>query len=90
MTKGRRTKTKYVISVLALGFDLSDRRQQQIVEDNRQRVFEKMAHGDCLSSKWLCMLNPQGQAGTAVFCCLMRSEKICKCSPSLRFLSRIR
>ncbi|EGW22868.1 EAL domain-containing protein [Methylobacter tundripaludum] len=33
-------------SVLALGFDLSDRRQQQVVEANRQRVFEKMAHGD--------------------------------------------
>jgi len=37
-------------SVLALGFDLSDRRQQQIVEANRQRVFEKMAHGDNLNS----------------------------------------
>jgi len=39
-----------VSSVLALGFDLSDRRQQQIIEDNRQRVFEKMAHGDNLNS----------------------------------------
>jgi len=38
-----------VDSVLALGFDLSDRRQQQIVEANRQRVFEKMAHGDNLN-----------------------------------------
>lgn len=36
-------------SVLALGFDLSDRRRQQIVEENRQRVFEKMAHGDNLN-----------------------------------------
>jgi diguanylate cyclase (GGDEF)-like protein/PAS domain S-box-containing protein len=38
-----------VSGVLALGFDLSDRRQQQIVEANRQRVFEKMAHGDNLN-----------------------------------------
>jgi diguanylate cyclase (GGDEF)-like protein/PAS domain S-box-containing protein len=37
-------------SVLALGFDLSDRRHQQIIERNRQRVFEKMAHGDNLHS----------------------------------------
>lgn len=35
-----------VVSVLALGFDLSDRRQQQIVEAKRQSIFEKMAHGD--------------------------------------------
>ncbi|MGR9013996.1 MAG: EAL domain-containing protein, partial [Gammaproteobacteria bacterium] len=39
-----------VDSLLALGFDLSDRLQQQIVESNRQRVFEKMAHGDNLNS----------------------------------------
>jgi len=39
-----------VSGVLALGFDLSDRRQQQIVEANRQCVFEKMAHGDHLNS----------------------------------------
>ncbi|TAN70749.1 MAG: EAL domain-containing protein [Methylobacter sp.] len=38
----------HINSVLALGFDLSDRRQQQILEANRQRVFEKMAHGDNL------------------------------------------
>ncbi len=37
-----------VDGVLALGFDLSDRRQQQVVEANRKRVFEKMAHGDNL------------------------------------------
>ncbi|MGZ8221663.1 MAG: PAS domain S-box protein [Methylobacter sp.] len=40
----------HVASVLALGFDLSDLRQQQIDEANRQRVFEKMAHGDNLNS----------------------------------------
>jgi diguanylate cyclase (GGDEF)-like protein/PAS domain S-box-containing protein len=39
-----------VSSVLALGFDLSDRRHLQIMERNRQRVFEKMAHGDNLKS----------------------------------------
>jgi diguanylate cyclase (GGDEF)-like protein/PAS domain S-box-containing protein len=39
-----------VDTVLELGFDLSDRRQQQIIEGNRQRVFEKMAHGDNLNS----------------------------------------
>ncbi|MDO9141264.1 MAG: EAL domain-containing protein, partial [Methylobacter sp.] len=39
-----------VDSVLALGFDLSERRQQQIIENNRQRVFEKVAHGDNLGS----------------------------------------
>jgi diguanylate cyclase (GGDEF)-like protein/PAS domain S-box-containing protein len=39
-----------VESVLALGFDLSDRRHQQIMERNRQHVFEKMAHGDNLKS----------------------------------------
>jgi len=39
-----------VSSVLALGFDLSDRRHRQIIEGERQRVFEKMAHGDNLDS----------------------------------------
>lgn len=39
-----------VSSVLALGFDLSDRRHRQIIEGERQRVFEKMAQGDHLDS----------------------------------------
>ncbi|WP_157844858.1 hypothetical protein [Methylocucumis oryzae] len=34
--------------MLSLGFDISERRQQQIAESNRQRVFEKIAHGDNL------------------------------------------
>ncbi|MDD5228640.1 MAG: PAS domain S-box protein [Methylococcales bacterium] len=37
-----------VQSVLVLGFDLSERHRQQIIENNRQRVFEKMAHSENL------------------------------------------
>ena len=37
-------------SVLALGFDLSDRRHRQIIEGQRQRVFEMMAHGERLDA----------------------------------------
>lgn len=39
-----------VNSVLALGFDLSDRHHRHIIESERQRVFEKMAHGEPLDS----------------------------------------
>ncbi len=37
-----------VQSVLVLGIDLSEHRRQQLIENNRQRVFEKMAHSEGL------------------------------------------
>ncbi len=37
-------------TVLALGFDFSERYRQQLVENNRQRVFEKMARNNNLET----------------------------------------
>lgn len=38
-----------VVGVMGLGIDVSAQRQQQLVESKRQRVFERLAHGDDLA-----------------------------------------